>query len=96
MPAIYNDSEAIHQLRKTLNDTIAELKKQHRGCGKLIEEASYFWKDEEFMIFSNDYNQATETFKLLFKKMEDYDKKVLSLEMALRNYEESKPSIRRI
>lgn len=96
MPAIYNDSTAVRQLRQSLNKTINDLKNQHKECEKLIKEASSFWTDDQYKVFSNDYNQATKTFELLFKAMKEYDEKVLKLEIALRKYEESNPRIRKI
>jgi len=95
MAQVHNDSNAVHQLRQSLNGTIADLKKQQTTCKHLIVEAASFWKDDKYKIFSNDYDQGTKVFEQLFTKMADYDKKLLKLEMALRDYEKSDPRIRK-
>lgn len=93
MAQVHNDSKAIGLLRKTLNDTIADLKKQQENCKTLIDQAGSFWKDDNYKIFSGDYDKGTKVFENLFKKMEEYDKKVLKLEIALQKYEKSNPTI---
>lgn len=95
MAQVHNDPNAIESLRKSLNDTIANLKDQQKTCKELIKEAASFWKDDSYGIFSQEYDDGTKIFEKLFEKMEDYDNNLKTLEIRLREYKKIKPKISR-
>lgn len=86
MAQISNDPDVVHQLKNDLSGIINNLKTQQIKCTKLVDEAETFWKDSQYKTFSNSFKQGTDTFKKLFTRMNDYNKKLDKLEKALRDY----------
>jgi len=90
MAQIDNSSAGVLKLRNSLNQSIGNLKQTYQQSGKLVVDIHSTWSDHQYEAFKEDFDKGTETVILLFKKMEEFDKKLLDLQAKLKHYEDLK------
>ena len=90
MAQLENSSKGVSQLRNSLNQSIETLKKIKQHADKLVEEIHRTWADHQYDAFKKEFDEGTKTVNILFAKMAEFDKNLLTLQNKLKQYEELK------
>lgn len=90
MAQLENSSKGVFQLRNSLNQSIETLKKIKQHADKLVEEIHQTWADHQYDAFKKEFDEGTKTVNILFAKMAEFDKNLLTLQNKLKQYEELK------
>lgn len=90
MAQLENSSAGVFKLRNSLNKDIEKLKDTQMKASKCVDDCHSFWQDHQYDAFKIEYDEGITKVALLYKSMEEFDKKLQELQTALKKYEDLK------
>lgn len=90
MAQIENSSAGVLKLRNSLNESIKKLKETQKKANQCVDDAKSYWDDHNYAAFKKDFVEGVGVVTMLYKKMEEFDKKLSDLQLKLTQYEGQK------